>query len=60
MAVVYLVILTGCSLHTVVHILNIRQLELVSRGVLIGVGEVITCIKRTVELYVLLGQVLCL
>lgn len=43
MAVVYLVVLIGCSLRAVVHVPDIRQLELVSHRVLVGIGEVVAC-----------------
>lgn len=58
MSVVYLFI--GRSLGTIVQVLDLGELELVTQGILIGIGQIISCIECAIELYALLRQVLAL
>ena len=60
MAVVYLVILTGCPLRAVVQITHVVKLELLSLTVPVGIGEVIARVERAIELYAALREVLLL
>ena len=53
-------LLLRCSLGAIVQVLYLGELELVTQGILIGIGQIISCIERAIELYTLLGKVLAL